>query len=73
MRARSAARIRARPGVQCAHVRGRAEEKVQDIDERIRTLRAMRKALSRLIAECSGKGPVTDCPILGALDPEEVS
>ena len=65
--------LRATLGVQCADVRGRAEEKVRDIDERIRTLRAMRKALSNLIAQCSGKGPVTDCPILEALDPEDVS
>ena len=65
--------LRAMPGVQCADVRGRAEEKVRDIDERIRTLRAMRKALSGLIGECSGKGPVTDCPILEALEPVDVS
>ena len=63
--------LRATPGVQCADVRGRAEEKVRDIDERVRTLRSIRKALSRLIAECSGSGAVTDCPILEALDPEE--
>ena len=64
--------LRARPGAKCADVLGRAREKVRDIDAKMEALRAMRKALSRLTRECSGKGPVTECPILEALDPEEI-
>lgn len=59
--------LRAAPRTRCADVRRRAEAKVRDIDEKVRTLQAMRKALTKLIAECSGQGPVTDCPILEAL------
>ncbi len=60
--------LRAAPRSRCADVRERAEMKVRDIDGRIRTLRAMRKALTKLIGECSGRGSVTACPILDALE-----
>ena len=63
--------LRAAPRSRCADVRERAESKVQDIDDKVRTLQAMRKALTKLIGECSGKGLVTQCPILEALDSEE--
>jgi Hg(II)-responsive transcriptional regulator len=63
--------LRAAPRTRCADVRNRAEAKVQDIDDKVKTLRAMRKALTKLIGECSGKGPVTQCPILEALDLED--
>lgn len=62
--------LRASPRARCADVRNRAEAKVRDIDEKMHTLAAIRKALTRLIGECSGKGPVTECPILDALDSE---
>jgi len=62
--------LRATPRAGCADVRGRAEAKVRDIDEKIRTLEAMRRALTKLVGECSGRGPVTDCPILEALGAE---
>lgn len=63
--------LRAAPRARCADVRKRAEIKVQDIDDKIRTLQAIRKALTKLIGECSGEGPVTQCPILEALDSED--
>jgi len=62
--------LRASPRTRCADVRNRAEAKVQDIDNKVRTLHAMRKALTKLIGECSGSGPVSQCPIMEALDSE---
>jgi Hg(II)-responsive transcriptional regulator len=62
--------LRAAPRTQCADVRERAEAKARSIDDKVRTLQAMRKALTKLVRECSGKGPVTQCPILEALDSE---
>lgn len=64
--------LRAAPRAQCSDVRARAEAKVRDIDERVRTLQAMRRALVQLVGECSGAGPITDCPILEALQPEDL-
>lgn len=63
--------LRATLGAGCIAVRRRAEEKVTDVNEKIRTLEAMRTALSKLIAQCSGEGPITDCPILETLDSED--
>lgn len=62
--------LRAAPRSRCDQVRRRAEAKLGDIDQKIKTLRAMRKALSKVVGECSGSGPITDCPILEALDRE---
>jgi MerR family mercuric resistance operon transcriptional regulator len=63
--------LRATPRSRCGEVKKRAQAKAKDIDEKVWSLQAMRKALSRLIGECSGKGPVTQCPILGSLDSNE--
>ena len=63
--------LRAAPRTRCGVVRNRAEAKLRDIDDKVRTLQAMQKALTKLIGECSGKGPVTQCPILEALDSDD--
>ncbi len=63
--------LRATVGARCAQVQKRATDKIQDIEQKIKTLRAMKKALSKLVAECSGQGPVTNCPILESLDSEK--
>ena len=63
--------LRAAPRSRCADVRKRAEVKVRDIEAKIRALEAMRKGLAKLVRECSGKGPVTECPILEVLNSED--
>jgi MerR family mercuric resistance operon transcriptional regulator len=63
--------LRARPRAKCADVLERAEARIQNIDEKIRTLKAMRRALSKLMSECTGRGGVSECPILDALEDDE--
>ena len=63
--------LRAAPGSRCGDVRQQARAKLQDIEEKIGTLQGMRRALTKLIAECSGRGPITACPILEALDSQD--
>ena len=63
--------LRAAPGTRCGDVRQQARAKLQDIEEKIGTLQRMRRALTKLIGECSGRGPITACPILEALDSED--
>lgn len=46
-------------------VRPRAVAKLQDIDEKIRSLQAMKKALRPLLEACAGHG---SCPIIESLD-----
>ena len=65
--------LRATPRARCADVRTYAAHKIEDIEGKIRSLAHMRKTLEKLIAECSGDGPVTQCPILESLDSESSS
>ena len=51
-----------------AEVRAVAAAKVDDIDRRIRQLKAMRKALGGLVAACDCEGDTLTCPIIEALD-----
>jgi len=57
----------------CADVRKRAEAKIVDIEQKVRALRAMKRALVRLTTACVGRGPVSACPILESLDAEDGS
>lgn len=52
----------------CGEVKGRAEAKIADIEEKIRTLQRMKRALVKLTKACSGDGPTSECPILESLD-----
>ena len=63
--------LRAAPQASCTDIRTRTETKITDIDAKIDWLIAMKHALSRLVEECSTNGPLTDCPILAALENQE--
>jgi MerR family mercuric resistance operon transcriptional regulator len=62
--------LRAAPDGTCAAVRSHALAKIADIDGRIASLGAMRRALMRLADACAGAGPASECPFLEALDQE---
>jgi hypothetical protein len=50
-------------------VRQQALRKIEDIEDKIRSLQAMKAALGKLADECaSTRGPVSDCPILESLN-----
>ena len=59
------------PSSSCAEVKGRAEAKIADIEEKTRTLQRMKRALAKLTKACSGNGPTSECPILEALEPKK--
>jgi MerR family transcriptional regulator, copper efflux regulator len=64
--------LRATPKTRCTDVRERAVAKIHDIEERICVLQGMKKALTKLAAECSSpRAPLSDCPILDSLDAED--
>lgn len=52
----------------CSEVRSEAQEKYQDVVEKIEDLQRIKKTLIDLIDSCSGDGPKGDCPILSALE-----
>lgn len=60
--------LRVDPDTSCEDVRARAEIKIVDIEDKIRTLQRMKKALVRLTQGCCEKGGGAECPILDALD-----
>lgn len=61
-------RLRDDQGTACAEVRSAAEAKIEDIERKIRHLRAMKRALGVLVASCATEGSVRRCPILEALE-----
>jgi MerR family transcriptional regulator, copper efflux regulator len=63
--------LKAAAQASCANIRMRAGTKITDIDEKINLLVAMKQTLSKLVEECSTDGPLTDCPILEALENAE--
>lgn len=56
------------PDTGCADVLAQAEEKLADIDARLRDLRKMKRSLTDLTKACTGQGPSSGCPIFQALE-----
>jgi MerR family mercuric resistance operon transcriptional regulator len=63
--------LRVDPHTSCGDVKKRADHKIADIEEKIRTLQEMKKALTKVVGLCHGVGPTSQCPILDLLDPEK--
>lgn len=63
--------LRLDPKTTPADIRKRAKQKITDIDEKIRNLICMKETLEHITDACSGKGALSDCPILKALDNDE--
>ena len=60
--------LRVDPETSCDQVREKAEAKTHEIDEKIKDLQRMKKALQKLTAACQSGGPEGECPILEALE-----
>jgi MerR family mercuric resistance operon transcriptional regulator len=64
--------LRVDPTKSCADVRTLARAKMADIEAKMLDLARIQAALAELVRTCRGKGPTSDCPILDALDEQEV-
>ena len=62
--------LRTKPGAKRADMRALTEGKISDIEQKIRTLEAMKRSLQRLTERCNGLGSLTACPIIESLDEE---
>ncbi len=60
--------LRATPEADRADVRAVAQEKRDEIEQKIADLQRMQTTLNHLIAACEGHGTTDDCPILHALE-----
>lgn len=59
------------PNASRAGVKALAKNKLEEIDQRIEDLLRMREVLARLATECSGRGRISGCPIIQALEGDE--
>lgn len=66
--------LRAESVDQCRKVKALAEIKLEQIDEKLRSLRTMRSKLRGLVGRCdaAAASPGIDCPMISAFDSEEV-
>jgi MerR family copper efflux transcriptional regulator len=60
--------LRVTPGMTCADVRKRAEAKMADIEQKIKSLYIMKRALRQLVSTCAADGPASKCSFLANLD-----
>lgn len=65
--------LRVAPGITCADIRKRVEEKIADVRTKLDMLRQIEQALVKLTATCQGRGPISNCPILDALEEQDPS
>ncbi|MFP5205723.1 MAG: heavy metal-responsive transcriptional regulator [Acidobacteriota bacterium] len=56
-----------------ADIRQRTQGKIADVEQKILHLQAIHATLLRMAEDCSGCGPLKDCPILESLDKGESS
>ena len=52
----------------CVHVRQRAEQKMTDIEDKIRSLQKMKRSLKKIMSQCENRDLVDDCPLWLGLD-----
>ncbi len=55
------------PDATASDVKKLAEEKLADLEDKIRSLQRMKKALREVAESCPGRGPTSDCSILRSL------
>jgi DNA-binding transcriptional MerR regulator len=48
----------------CDHIRTRAENKIVDIETKIKVLRKMKRSLTKIVAKCRSSDSTSDCPLL---------
>ena len=59
------------PNSGCDHVRQRAEAKITDIENKIRSLQKMRRSLRNIVRQCKTKNSFEECPLVhGTADPD---
>ena len=63
--------LRREPGTSCADIKLRASRKIEEVDRKIRDLQQIRDALGRMVLKCSGRGALSQCPILDELEMDE--
>ncbi len=56
----------------CKAVKQRGEEKIEDINSKLRRLQRMKRELTKLLHACNERQPTGPCPLLDALDHKDL-
>ena len=59
------------PTATATDVKKLAEEKLTDLEDKIRSLQRMKRALRKVAESCPGRGPTSDCSILRSLTADQ--
>jgi MerR family transcriptional regulator, copper efflux regulator len=60
--------LRSSPAASASEVQRLAEAKLAEVDRKLADLARIREALATVSCTCSGEGPISECPILDALE-----
>ena len=60
--------LRRQPDTSCENIRQRACQKILDVKNKIERLQRIQGALTKLIEECPGDGPPSECRLVEALE-----
>lgn len=60
--------LRVTPDADRADVRAVAEDKIDEVEAKIRDLRRIRDTLGELVEACEGHGATSECPIVHAME-----
>jgi MerR family copper efflux transcriptional regulator len=52
----------------CEHIRERAKLKITEIEDKILSLRKMKRSLKKVVSECESQDALGECPLLEGLD-----
>lgn len=63
--------LRVDPDTTCDDVKRRTQVKIADIEEKVRILQRMWRALTKLVASCRRQEPSSESPILEALESDD--
>ena len=61
-------KLKSTGNARCNIIKATARAKIAGIQEKIDVLERMKMALRPLVAQCKSSDPISDCPILNALD-----
>jgi MerR family transcriptional regulator, copper efflux regulator len=60
--------LRVASGTTAREIKARAKAKIVDVEQKIASLQRIRGALVAVTESCHGKGPISECPIVDALE-----
>ena len=61
-------KLRVNKNESCELVLGKAQKKLNEVAQKIKGLKSMKKVLKQLIHQCKESMPTSDCPILGSFE-----